>query len=168
MKKIICFFKAEEGSFVVELCLLFPMLLGVIFLFIDLFLIAINDGMAAGELYTKLYNKETYILGSTSQSSMEERLETDILAELEDTMRLVQTFDVSVDFISTGDHYISNLNGFQTGNLKISIDYEASCPGIFTLIKFPFMDRSIMGCQEIRDTSNNLRRWQLYGQILSD
>ena len=52
----------DEGSLMIEMSLITPVLIGVVFVVINLFVIVMNYSVAAGEAYTVLYNREEYIL----------------------------------------------------------------------------------------------------------
>ena len=50
----------DEGSLMIEMSLITPVLIGVVFVVINLFVIVMNYSVAAGEAYTVLYNREEY------------------------------------------------------------------------------------------------------------
>ena len=158
----------NRGSSVVELCLIFPIVVWTIFFVIFLFVGELNHGIAEGEAYEKLYNRGAYIFSNTGQAAFENILEEHIEKNLENGMSFLEALDVSVNFISSGDSLVHNLKKFRAGDLEIIISYEAMYPGISKLVEASFVDKTITCNQEIRDTGNNLRRWQLYGQILSN
>lgn len=59
----------DKGSVIVEMCLVMPILIGVVFVVINLFVVVMNYSIAAGEAYTVLYNREEYILLGDSDYS---------------------------------------------------------------------------------------------------
>lgn len=160
--------KGNKGSSVVELCLIFPIIIWTVFFVIYLFIGELNQGIAIGNAYEKLYNRETYIYNNSGQAVFEEVLEEHIESDLRNRMSFLEGLEVSTDFIREGNSVFHNLEGLKAGNLQVTVSYETLYPGISKLVEDPVVHKSITSRQEIRDTANNLRRWQLYGQILSD
>lgn len=160
--------KKNDGSITVELCLIFPFVVWTVFFVIYLFIGELNQGVVTGEVYEKLYNREAYVYNDTRQADFEEILRGNMDLMLKETVAFIEDMETSVVFIHSGNSIFHNLEKFSAGNLQVSVSYKEEYPGISNMIKDTDVGKMIMGNQEIRDTSNNLRRWQLYGKVLSD
>ena len=70
----------DEGSLMIEMSLITPVLIGVVFVVINLFVIVMNYSVAAGEAYTVLYNREEYILlgGADDTQTAESVIRTNV------------------------------------------------------------------------------------------
>lgn len=160
--------KKDAGSITVEMCLIFPIVVWSVFFVIYLFVGELNRGAATGEVYEKLYNREAYIFYNNGQGVFEEVLKENIDLALKQSIAFLGNLETTVVFNNSDHQVLHNLEQFYAGNLQISVWYEEQFPGISYMIKDTDAGQTITGSQEIRDTSNNLRRWQIYGQVLSD
>lgn len=156
---------SNEGSIIIEMCFIAPLLVGVIFFCIDLFIVVMNKSIAMGETYNALYTKASYILDS------EQDYKSDIKSEIENNayqmMKLVEKITVEVKENKKNSTIINNLKAFDEGEFSIKVRYENILKGVI-MSKGKVYKDEYEAKQEIRDTSNNLRRWQIYGNELSD
>jgi hypothetical protein len=143
------------------------MVLGIIFLSISMLLLSINKTVALGSIYTAIYTSDSLLLSEENigTTDMSEAVKDSIESDCMQSMKLTDEVDVQVDIdkCESGVALIPD-----SGSILASVNYEMDCPGIFTLIKDSIINDELSGCEEIRDTSNNLRRWQIYGEVLSD
>ncbi|MGN0396380.1 MAG: TadE/TadG family type IV pilus assembly protein [Coprococcus sp.] len=157
--------REDTGSIVIEMCFIAPILIGAVLFSISLFLVVMNKSIAMGELYEALYGKEMYLLDYGTD------YKTVIKANIENCagrqMALADNIDVNISENRNDGTLINNMEGFDKGEFKISMNYENMCKGIIMLPDSSF-ETGYEARQEIRDTSNNLRRWQIYGNELSD
>lgn len=156
---------ANTGSVIIEMCFIAPILIGVVFFSISLFMILMNKGIAMGEAYKTLYTKETFILdsGQAYKSDMESEIESNA----NQMMKLAKGITVEIKENRKSNSVINNLESFHAGEFAIAVNYENIMKGIIGLKNNVLMD-GYEARQEIRDTSNNLRRWQILGEKLSD
>ncbi len=156
----------DKGSIIVEMCFIAPFLVGIVFVVINLFVVVMNYAVAAGEAYTVLYNREEYILvGDAGDSATAERVMTD---NVENGI----TFAGQVDAKS----YMTDEGFFEHGAVADSvlgvcvneISYTEKYPGISYVVKDDGRRKTVTAKREIRNTGNNLRRWQTYGKLLSE
>lgn len=156
---------SNEGSIIIEMCFIAPLLAGIIFFCINLFIVGMNKSIAMGETYNALYTKETYILDA------EQNYKSDIKNEIENNvyqmMKLVESITVEVKENKKNSTIINNLKTFDEGEFSIKVSYENILKGVIMSEDKVYEDK-YEAKQEIRDTSNNLRRWQIYGNELSD
>ncbi len=156
---------ANAGSIIIEMCFIAPILIGVIFFFISLFMILMNKGIAMGEAYKTLYTKEAFILdsGQAYKSDMESEIESNV----NQMMKLAEGITVEIKENRKSNCVIHNLESFHVGEFAIKVSYENIMKGVIgqgnNVLKDGYEAR-----QEIRDTSNQLRRWQIFGNQLSD
>lgn len=155
----------NNGSVIIEMCFIAPVLIGVVFLCISLFFVVMNKSIAIGETYASLYTKEAYILVS-GQSYI-----SDIKSEIESRAKQIMGFagniNAEIKENKKSNTLINNLKPFDEGVFAIEISYENILKGVIILKNKSCMDR-YEAKQEIRDTSSNLRRWQMYGYSFSD
>lgn len=156
---------SNEGSIIIEMCFIAPFLVGTIFFCIGLFVDVMNKSIAMGETYNALYTKEAYILNS------EQNYISDIESEIENhanqMMKLVEKITVEIKENKKNNTVINNLKTFGGGEFSIKVSYENILKGVIMLEDKVDKDK-YEAKQEIRDTSNNLRRWQIYGNKLSN
>ncbi|MBP3327018.1 MAG: hypothetical protein J6L77_11430 [Coprococcus sp.] len=155
----------NAGSIIIEMCFIAPILIGVIFLFISLFMIRMNKGIAMGEAYQSLYTKEAFMIhsGQTYKPDMESELESNA----NQMMKLAKGITVEIKENRKRNNVIHNLESFHVGEFAIKISYENIMKGVIGQGDHALRD-SYEARQEIRDTSNQLRRWQIFGDQLSD
>lgn len=159
--------KENKGQITIEMCFIMPMAAGVVFMAIYLFMHVMNRGIASGEIYTILYTKEAYLLGQEdmTEESIKDILQSELSNNLSNSLHLVKAIDVEVNMESAGGIISSYTEpGFISGQVSCNMD----CKGLFMLVSDTLLSDRIYGKQELRDTSNNLRRWQIYGKILQN
>ena len=115
-----------------------------------------------GIAYSTMYTKEVYIASGEDLSSV-------MQADMENDMTMASDLEVKALFDETPGIAgpIQNVKGFKSGDYRFSLSYSTDCPGMFMVSKNSSSRREREGAQEIRDTSNNLRRWQMYGEEYS-
>lgn len=150
----------NRGSIIIEMCVIMPIVITVVFLTIHMMIIQINRSVALGEMYHAIYNKESY--AGDNSDTYENVLNNSIFRTIESEMQFVNGLEVQVDYQQSGTKLINGI----TGNLSAVTEYGESYPGIALLIQNPELKNKVKVKEEIRDTSNNLRRWQLFGKIL--
>lgn len=150
----------NRGSIIIEMCVIMPIVITAVFLTIHMMIIQINRSAASGEMYHTIYNKESY--AGNNSDTYENVLKNSIFQTTASEMQFVNGLEVQVEYQQSGTKLINGI----TGNLSAVTEYEESYPGIALLIQNPKMENKVKVKEEIRDTSNNLRRWQLFGKIL--
>lgn len=159
--------RENKGQITIEMCFIMPVVVGIVFFAIFMFIHVMNRGIAAGEIYTVLYTKEAYLLGQgdMTEENIKDILQAEISNSLSESMHFVQTIDVEVDMKSSGGIFSSYAEpGYISGQVTCSMD----CKGLFMILSDTLISDRIYGKQELRDTSNNLRRWQIYGKVLQN
>lgn len=151
--------KADDGSIIVEMCVLMPIVITVVFIAINMMFIQINRAAARGEAYAITYNKESYIAGQAGTG--DEILEQQIFQSLSEYMNNLDELEISV----SGDKGSGKLF-YSVRRRKTVVKYEENHLGIGLLIDKKVSQNKIKLEEEIRDTGNNLRRWQLYEKKL--
>ena len=142
----------DNGSIVLEMCLITPILVCAVFVVMNMLFIAFNHAAASGEAYLVLYNREEYRIdesGEGDTDSAERAMSTNV------SEAVICADDVDAEMSMKGKDMVSE------------ITYRESFPGIRILIDDDRRDRKISVRQEIRDVGNELRRWQEYGELLS-
>lgn len=160
--------KNNDGSSVVEVCLIFPIVVWCVCFVMHLFISELNQGIVTGDIYETIYNREAYIYNHTEGESYQNILEDRVSDDLNNQMLFLKSMDTSSAFYESGTAFLHNMEQFSAGDLEITVSYKEICPGISNVVDAPFINKTIRGKEEIRDTANNLRRWQLYGQVLPD
>lgn len=157
----------NNGQITIEMCFIMPLVTGIVFLALYVFIFVMNRGVAAGEIYTVLYTKEAYLKGQEdiSKDTVESVLQSELIDRLSKEMHMANNINVEIDMESAGG--ILGNDG-SAGYISAEVNDTMDCAGLFMLISDTDLSDSIYGRQEIRDTSNNLRRWQIYGQVLQD
>lgn len=151
----------NAGSIAVEMCFVCPIVICVVFFAINLFVICVNDAIAMGIAYSTMYTKEMYIVSDEDLSSV-------MYTDMENDMTMAADLEVKawLDETPVVAGPIQNLKGFKSGDYRFSLSYSTECPGMFAVLKNNSSSTERTGAQEIRDTSNNLRRWQMYGEYI--
>jgi len=151
--------KGNTGSIIVEMCVLMPIVITVVFIAINMMFMQINRAAARGEAYAITYNKESYITGKNIAG--DEILEQQIFRSLSECMNNLDELEVSVS-----ENKGSGKLFYSVRRRKTVVKYEENHLGIGLLINKKVSQNKIKLEEEIRDTGNNLRRWQLYGKEL--
>jgi len=131
----------NKGSAVIEVCMIMPLLLGIIVLCIFLFIDSINDSVIRSDAYATLY---TYNINADADEEREECI-ININNHLIGVFCL-EDIDISEDdgeiSLSVKSDYISggNLHQYITEDKKYKTEYELC--------------------------TKRLRRWQLYGDFV--
>ena len=105
-------------------------------------------------------NRERYMSGSGN--SAEDTVNQALDQMVRPSMRLLDELETSVRFRPSGNALLSGI----TGTIDAVVKYEELHPGIGLLTDKKATQRKVKIEKEIRDISNNLRRWQLYGKTL--
>ena len=152
----------NKGSVVVEMCFIMPVVIVVVFVVINMMITSINKSIALGELQVITYNKESYISDSSASPEM---VLTDISeAYLKEAMSFIEDLSVDVDIESASSY--TEILSMSPGYMKTEINYQENNIGIFLILSSESSSESLSVNEEIRDTAGNLRRWQIYGQVL--
>ncbi len=154
--------RKNEGSIVIEMCFIMPIVIVVVFLVINMMLTQINKSIALGEAYQIIYNKENYIMGGKASATA--ILEDSIEANISEGLNFVDEIKVDLDIEDGGG--LVDLLAVTPGYLNASVSYQEMNIGIFLILDDEASAKEITAHEEIRDTAGNLRRWQLYGKIL--
>lgn len=140
MWKINNCFRDNRGSTVVEVSLVMPFVILIVFMTIALFIHNVQDGISQGTVYENLYLHSVFYSG--------QELQDDISAKLDETLLGENNVSVTVNDEKGG--IVVNVSGTcGTGILEYilpEISYET----------------------EIDLCTKRLRRWQLYGDVLPD
>ena len=59
----------NKGSVVVEMCLVAPILICVIFVVMNMFILAMNSGISEGESRVVLYNRQEYMIDENGEGN---------------------------------------------------------------------------------------------------
>ncbi len=164
-KSVMSRLSEENGSAVIELCFIAPILIGSILFAVSIFLIIMNKSIAMGTLYEMLYGKEMYIINYGE--NYEEAVKQNIEISMEKQMMLAENINAKIWENEKAGAVVHNLESFDKGEYKLSVNYENVCKGIIMIANSTLKDE-YEAAEEIRDTSNNLRRWQIYGSDLSN
>lgn len=141
----------DNGSIVLEMCLITPILVCAVFVVMNMLFIAFNHAAASGKAYLVLYNREEYRINESGEGDT-------------DSAEKAMSTNVSETVIcADGVNAEMAMNG---KDLVAEITYRESFPGIQILIDDGRCDRKTAARQEIRDVGNELRRWQEYGKLL--
>ncbi|HAB87895.1 MAG TPA: hypothetical protein DCE60_02595 [Coprococcus sp.] len=152
--------KDDRGTIVIEMCIIMPIVITVIFVVINMMIVQLNNGIATGEAYHVVCNRERYMSGSGN--SAEDTLNQALDQMVRPSMQHLDELETSVRFRPSGNALLSGI----TGTIDAVIKYEELHPGIGLLTDKKATQRKVKIEKEIRDISNNLRRWQLYGKTL--
>ena len=109
--------KGDAGSIIVEMCVLMPIVITVVFIAINMMFMQINRAAARGEAYAITYNKESYIAGQAGTG--DEILEQQIFQSLSEYMNNLDELEVSV----SGDKGSRSLF-YSVGKRKTVVKYE--------------------------------------------
>ena len=151
--------KGNTGSIIVEMCVLMPIVITIVFVAINMMFMQINRAAARGEAYAITYNKESCIAGQVGAG--DEILEQRIFQSLSECMNNLDELEISV-----AEDKESRKLFYSVRKRKTVVKYEENHLGIGLLIDKKVSQNKIKLEEEIRDTGNNLRRWQLYGKEL--
>ena len=151
--------KGDAGSIIVEMCVLMPIVITIVFIAINMMFMQINRAAARGEAYAITYNKESCIAGQVGAG--DEMLEQQIFQSLSECMNNLDELEISV-----AEDKESRKLFYSVRKRKTVVKYEENHLGIGLLIDKKVSQNKIKLEEEIRDTGNNLRRWQLYGKEL--
>lgn len=153
----------DKGSAVIELCLVAPIVICTVFVAINMLFIVLNYSLAMSETYTVIYDRGMYQIdengsGDTTaaESSMGRRM-CDIL---------MCSDDISTKLSQDGGSSI--ISGGVKSELEAEISYKEEYVGMELLDLGGEYRWQTTAKQEVRDVGNNLRRWQVYGELLSD
>lgn len=156
----------DKGSVIIEMCLITPVLIGVIFVAINLFVIAMNYSVAAGEAYTVLYNREEYILLGDSDDS--ETAENVMRVNVEEKTVFAGQVEAKSYMTDKGAIEHGAMASAVLGICVNEVGYTERYPGIGQFVDENRRSKKVEAMREIRNTGNNLRRWQSYGKLLSE
>lgn len=151
--------KGDAGSIIVEMCVLMPIVITIVFIAINMMFMQINRATARGEAYAITYNKESCIAGQAGAG--DEILEQQIFQSLSECMNNLDELEIGVS-----EDKGSRSLFYSVGKRKTVVKYEENHLGIGLLIDKKVSQNKIKLEEEIRDSGNNLRRWQLYGKEL--
>lgn len=156
----------DEGSLMIEMSLITPVLIGVVFVVINLFVIVMNYSVAAGEAYTVLYNREEYILlgGADDTQTAESVIRTNV----EEKTTFAGQVEARSYMTDTGAIEHGAMASAVLGICVNEVSYTERSPGIGQFVDENKKSKKVETMREIRNTGNNLRRWQSYGKLLSE
>lgn len=159
----------NKGSTVVELCLIAPILVGTVFVVINMMILTMNYSISTGEAYTVLYSREEYMIdGSSGRADVEaESMDGDMEADMQGMLIYAGNVCAKSEFVSSSGGS-GLLAGGASGEFMASISYEQTAPGMFAFGASGRMTKNVEARQEVRNVGSNLRRWQIYGELLSD
>jgi hypothetical protein len=155
------------GSMVIEMSLIMPLIVCIVFLLINILLFTINSGMAQGDMYVMLYTKEEYVLADENADICDTAAQT-----LQETLEegTYMTSNIKADMKSTDKSIVKELISAQanTQEFEINLSYSENLIGTGLVLNTSSRQLQMQAKQEVRDTGKNLRRWQIYGGLLSD
>lgn len=119
----------NRGSIIIEMCVIMPIVIAIVFLTIHMMIMQINRSAALGEMYHTIYNKESY--AGNNSDTYENVLKNSIFQTIASEMQFVNGLEVQVDYQQSRTKLINGI----TGNLSVVTEYEESYPGIVLLIR---------------------------------
>lgn len=140
MCKINVFKLNNRGSATVEISMVIPVVIGIVFMVVALFIHNVWDGAVQGEIVSELY--------LYSVNDDERKLEENIYSNLQGVL--------------AGNNNISLTMGAQKGMALVNV--SGMCGS--GLLEYNLSDKTYR--TEIDLCTSRLRRWQLYGDVLSD
>lgn len=159
--------KDDRGSATVEMCLIAPIVVCVLFVIINMLFIAFNKCVAVSETYTVIYNRNQY--------GIDENGEGDICAAEMSMGRKMCDIIISADDVSTQLSLSGGTSGrsalFEssvTGDLSAETAYSETYVGAGWIVDDESESRRTLASQELRNVGQNLRRWQIYAELLSE
>lgn len=152
--------KNNTGTIVIEMCFIMPIVITVIFIVINMMFIQINKGIATGAAYQVLCDRESYV--SASSDNAETVLQETLDKKIRNSMQYLDELETDVHFKKEKHTVMPGI----TGSLYAVIKYEENHPGAGLILNKTVSQRKIKIEKKVRDISDNLRRWQLYGEIL--
>lgn len=155
----------DKGSLVVEMSLITPVLLGCVFFAINIFIMQMNSGHALGKAYSVLYTKSEYGISRNGEGDTAEAEAA--LQEAADVMMSVKNIETQISYVKTASEKPTVVADGVQGEYEVRVSYTDEMTGVGSLIKDSEKRATHVAKQEIRDTAGNLRRWQVYGQLLS-
>ena len=160
----------NKGSTVVELCLIAPILVCTVFVVINMLILTMNYSIGTGEAYTVLYSREEYMVDGGEDRAAEEAesMDGDIEADMQGMLIYAGNVCAKSEFVSGSGGGAGLLAGGASGEFMASISYEQTVPGMFAFDASGRMTKNVEAREEVRNVGSNLRRWQIYGELLSD
>jgi hypothetical protein len=157
----------NRGSMAVEMSLIMPIIVCVVFLLINIFLFTINSGMSQGDMYVMLYTKEQYVLDDEN-ADLCETAAKNLREALEEGTYM--TSDIKANMKSSEKSVVKELLSAQanTQEFEVNLSYSENLVGTGLVLNGNSRQLQMQAKQEVRDTGKNLRRWQIYGGLLSD
>lgn len=155
----------NNGAAVVEICIIAPLLVCVIFFIINIMLIMVDESIITGDAYLTLYNSYEYNISEYGDYDCA-AMESEFMTAME-TVPYVGDIQTDVEWNDGG--IIGDLfGGAADGQLSIGVEYDIDVPGGRLLLQGGKNRRSVVVDREIRDTSGNLRRWQRIGELSAE
>lgn len=160
----------NKGSIVVEMCLLTPILVCMMFVIINMLILAMNYSMSTGEAYTILYSRKEYMLDGDKDRVSDEvdSINGDMKADIQEMLIYSENICADSKFTADGTEGFGLLTGAVSGEFMASVSYDQMVPGMFVFDGGGRLTKSAEARQEVRNVGSNLRRWQIYGELLSD
>ena len=155
----------NNGSAVVEICIIAPLLVCVIFFIINIMIIMVDESIITGNAYLTLYNSYEYNISGYGDYDCA-AMESEFMTAME-TVPYAGGIQTDVKWNDSG--IISNLfGGAANGRLTMGVEYDVDVPGGQLLLQGGKSRKSVVVYREIRDTSGNLRRWQRIGELSAE
>lgn len=153
----------NKGSVVVEMCLVAPILICVIFVVMNMFILAMNSGISEGESRVVLYNRQEYRIDENGEGNTG-MAENVMKKNMDSSLVFASDVTTDIDIQAIGGSAITGVRG----KIQARVEYDETFPGTGILIADGMRRRSAMAQQELRNVGDNLRRWQIYGRLLSE
>lgn len=140
----------------IEMCFIAPILVCIVFVAINLCVIAINESLVMSRDYVWLY---------TTCENMEEG---DSFSHSEAAAESV--LDSGLIWADSSDVYMLADGSGKTNACVVSVtaDYTEELPGVALMALSGKTDKSEEVSREQRYIGKRLRRWQVYGELLSE
>lgn len=149
----------DKGYMVVEMSLIAPVLLGVVFVVIHFALLLMNRGIVTGKLYSTLYSQNITDKDEELPCNMERSVE----GYLVESLTCAGSVTVS-GYWEESPNYIADVTA---NTLCIKADYVHDSVGTGLVIAEGKREQTQILKRIIPDVGFNLRRWQVYGELLS-
>lgn len=148
----------NKGSMTIELCFIMPMVICVIFVAVNMMFLLMNKSVIQCEMYWALYGKEAYI----EESDVVVDAINEVVAEkLDSGLLFSENVRVETDIEEVGK--INSIAGCEGTRIAISTRYQPKQIGMMGNLSGEKEEYALKISTDIRNTADNLRRWQLYG-----
>lgn len=146
---------------VIEMSFIAPILVCAIFVAINMFAVIINSSNMMSQTYMVLYNRREYMISDEGKGDMI-TAETDMIDGISDEMMYFESIEGEISLDDSG------ISDDVLGVLSVDMKCTEKYMGMGLLVVDERIRGSVTAKQELRNVGDNLRRWQIYGDVLSE